>query len=232
MPAAAPRLLSTEPLLPADVVRPGTHGRILEAALGLFAQRGFHGTSIRDLGVEVGLKAANLYLHFESKEHLLAELVTLGHRAHHRRLRQALMLGATDVVEQLRAVVRAHVRAHAEFPMLATVANTEMHALSPELVAPALALRGESEALLSDLIERGLGEGVFHVPSAWLATSAIGAMGMRVAAWYRPEVDLDELADTYAEFAVRLLGTQTSTLYVAVPKATERSRSTKAKRIR
>ncbi len=202
-----PRVHAEDATFPLDAVPTGTKGRILTAGLRLFAKRGFHGTSIRAIGEQVGLRAANLYLHFDSKEHLLAEIVRLGHEVHHRLLRRALIAGSADPVEQVKAIVRAHVRAHAEYPMLVYVANYEAHALSPEMLEPALVLRRESMAICMEVVQRGIDEGVFHVPSAFLATTAISGMGVRVASWYHPGVGvgIDELADSYAEFAVRIL---------------------------
>ena len=190
----------------------GTGGRVLEVGLRLFARSGFYGTSIRDLGRELGLKPANLYDHFPSKEHLLAELVRLGHDEHLRALRRALVDAGGGAVDQIQALVRAHVRFHAEYAMLAVVANNEMHALSPALVAPALALRQQAEGLLMDVVARGLEEGRFDTPDARLAVAAIGGMGMRVAHWYRPSRDLsiDQLGVVYAEFALRILGARPS----------------------
>jgi AcrR family transcriptional regulator len=174
----------------------------------LFARHGYHGTSIRQIGEELDLQPPNLYAYFESKEHLLAELVRLGHAEHHAQLRRALIECGGGPVEQVRALVRAHVRTHAEYPMLATVANSEMHALSPDLVAPSLALRTESEAMFADVVRRGIERRVFAPPHPWVTVAAIGGMGMRVANWYRPDFDLDadEIADVHAELALRMLG--------------------------
>jgi AcrR family transcriptional regulator len=207
-PAAAPRILAPDAKLPAGSLPPGTAGRILEVGLVLFARQGFFGASIRELGRELGLKPANLYDHFPSKEHLLAELVRLGHEVHLQALRRALVDAQPGPSGQIRALVAAHVRFHAEYAMLALVANSEMHALSRELVAPALALRKQSEGLLFDVIARGIEEGVFDTPDAFLAGSAIGGMGMRVAHWYRASesLSIDHLCDVYAELALRMLG--------------------------
>jgi len=40
-----------------------------------------------------------------------------------------------------------------------------------------------------------------------LAVAAIGAMGIRIAEWWHPQldIDIDTVAETYATFAVRLL---------------------------
>ena len=207
-PVTAPRILAAEARLPRDGLPAGTAGRILEVGLMLFARQGFHGASIRDIGRELGLKPANLYDHFPSKEHLLAELVRLGHDVHLSALRRALVEAKGGPVGQMAALVAAHVRMHAEYAMLAVVANNEMHALSPALVAPALALRQQAEGLIMDVVVRGIDERLFETPDAWLACAAIGGMGLRVAHWYRPSAGLsiDQLADTYVEFALRILG--------------------------
>jgi AcrR family transcriptional regulator len=196
------------PSLPPAAVRDGTAGRILSAGLLLFAQRGFDGTSIRDLGNELGLKAGNLYAYFRGKEHLLAELVRVGHAEHLDRLQRALVASPPGPTAQVRSLVFAHVKFHAEHAMLAAVANNEMHALSPELAAPALALRKQSETLFREVVERGVGRGTFHPPHVFVTVAAIAGMGMRVAHWYRPDFPLtpDEIAETHAELAVRMLG--------------------------
>jgi AcrR family transcriptional regulator len=199
------RILADEARLPGTPPR-GTAGQILEVALALFARHGFHGTSIRDIGKALGLKPANLYDHYASKEHVLAELVRLGHDEHLRALRTALVAAGGAPADQLRALVMAHVRTHAEYAMLAVVANNELHALSRELAAPAMALRQQSEALLRDVIERGVAARVFSPPDALLTAAAIGGMGLRVAHWYRPDLPIDHLTSTYAELALRMVG--------------------------
>ena len=45
-----------------------TKGRILTAALDLFAQKGYEGTNIRELSASLGLVKSGIYKHFESKE--------------------------------------------------------------------------------------------------------------------------------------------------------------------
>jgi AcrR family transcriptional regulator len=207
MASVAARVVADVPRMP-GLVPAGTAGRILEVGLSLFARRGYDGASIRDIGKELGLKPANLYDHFPSKGHLLAELVRVGHEEHLRTLTQALVATDGGPGEQLRAIVRAHVRFHASFAMLAVVANNEMHSLSRELVAPALALRQQSEGLIIGVIERGAEQGLFDPPDVWLTAAAIGGMGMRVAHWYKPARDLsiDQLCDVYAELAARMVG--------------------------
>lgn len=49
--------------------------QILATAAELFAQRGFHGVSVADLGAAVGISGPALYRHFSSKDAMLAEML-------------------------------------------------------------------------------------------------------------------------------------------------------------
>jgi AcrR family transcriptional regulator len=81
-----------------------TRARVLDAALALFTERGYAGTSMRDLADRLEMTKAALYYHFQSKEALLRELA--------RPLVEGLdacaataEAGAVPVADQLRALV-------------------------------------------------------------------------------------------------------------------------------
>ena len=203
------RVRSGVPALPPRSAADGTRGRILLAGLGLFAEHGFHGTSIRDIAAEAAVQSASLYAHFPSKEAILAELVLAGHEEHHTRLVTALLHSGTDPRDRLAALVRAHVQAHTDYPMLAVVANNEMHALSPAAAAPAAAVRRRSEALLAEVLAIGHQHGAFDLVHLEATAAAIGSMGIRVASWYPPPqagLSPSQLADMYASLALRMTG--------------------------
>ncbi|MDF2597059.1 MAG: transcriptional regulator, TetR family [Clostridia bacterium] len=49
---------------------------IREAALTLFAKKGYEATTIREIGKEVGIRGSSIYAHFESKEQLFLEVAS------------------------------------------------------------------------------------------------------------------------------------------------------------
>ena len=49
--------------------------QILDIAAGLFAERGFHGVSVAELGAACGISGPALYKHFQSKDSMLAEML-------------------------------------------------------------------------------------------------------------------------------------------------------------
>ena len=204
----ARRLVAVAAELPEGVTPPGTAGRILRAGLVLFSEYGFHGASIRDIAAEAEINSATLYAHYPSKEYVLAELVRLGHEELHTRLQRALVEAGGAPAEQLAALIRAHVLVHAQYPLLAVVANSELHALSPERAAPALALREQARRLLLAVLRNGVQAGAFRLDDEFLAGAAISAMGLRVANWFGPDQPYtrDEVADSFATFALRLVG--------------------------
>jgi AcrR family transcriptional regulator len=202
------RLRSAKALLPPSSVPDGTRRRILEAALQFFASAGFHGTSIRDIARVLELQASALYVHFPSKEHVLSELVRLGHEVHAATLQEAFRGAGTDPVSQVVALVRAHTILHATYPHLAVVVNEEIHALPPDLAAPSLAVRARSSALLVEVLEKGIALGRFSPPNKAATAAAISAIGLRLPYWYDASsgLGIDALADIHVELSLRMLG--------------------------
>src|SRR5438309_8364693 len=134
-------------VLPA-LARPGARA-LLEAAVVAFAERGYHGVSVRDITSAVGIKAASFYAHFQSKEALLAELMIEGHLSHQAAVRDAILDAGADPVDQLRAAVRANVEFQATWPLITIVGNSELHALGPVNRERVLSVRHDSGSLLA-----------------------------------------------------------------------------------
>src|SRR5438067_10364750 len=194
-------------LLPPRAQAEGTLRRLHETALLQFADRGFHAVSVRDLTRSLGMQPSSLYAHLPSKQHLLGELIRIGHEEHRDQLRLALLEAGNDPFDQLSALTRAHVRVHATYPLLTRLCNREIGALRESDKAEVLAIRFEANRLLLDVVERGQQLGAFTAGDPMLAVAAIGAMGIRVAEWWHPEVGVtsEEVAETYAGFAIKLL---------------------------
>lgn len=201
------RLHAVEVRLPEGMTPPGTRGRILHAGLRTFAEFGFFGASIRDIAADAGVNSATLYAHYPSKEHILAALVLHGHEELQRRLQEALVRAGSDPADQLEALVRAHVSVHTEYPLLALVTNSELHALSAEQAHAAVTLREHSRALLLQVLGRGVEEGEFRMQDPVLTALAIAGMGMRIATWFGPDVpySAEQVADAHVEMALRMV---------------------------
>jgi AcrR family transcriptional regulator len=59
----------------ARINAPSRREQILKAAARLFAERGFHGVGVDEIGAAVGISGPGLYRHFSGKDAMLAELL-------------------------------------------------------------------------------------------------------------------------------------------------------------
>ena len=60
-----------------------TRDRLSAEAARLFAERGYHGTSINDLAVALGIHKSSLYAYINGKADLLADIALTGAAAFH-----------------------------------------------------------------------------------------------------------------------------------------------------
>lgn len=189
-----------------DESTPDSARRIVLAALEAFAERGYHGTTTRDIARRANLSPAGIYMHYRSKEELLELIMRAAHLEVLSMMREAFQ-DHPDPVERIRALVDAHVRFHATWYTAARVANHELPALSEPARARILELRREVEDLVEKAIEEGVRAGVFSVRDRRVTTFAILSMGIGVSRWFRPNRRLspEELGSIYGELAVRML---------------------------
>lgn len=183
-----------------------TRARLLDAAVKAFAERGYHGTTTRDIASAAGMSPAALYVHHSSKEDLLYQISRTGHDEALKVLREAVA-SATDPVDQLRAVMRAFVLHHVRSHTSARIVNYELAALSQEHLKATATTRHEIDQVFDDLVTRGIEAGAFHTPHPRMAVVALQSLGIDIARWYREGGwSADEIADAYVDMAVRIVG--------------------------
>jgi AcrR family transcriptional regulator len=192
---------------PPDVRRTVTSEAVLDAALTLFAARGYHGTALSQIAESLGIRTPSLYNHMRSKQGLLETIIE-------RTLDDVLadfhdaVRGMADPAERLRRAARVYALRHATHRRAALVVNRD----TPSLTEPALsrlrARRREHERELRAIIVEGADSGTFHVESPGLASFAILEMCVSIARWFRDggERSAEQVADTYSGFALQIAG--------------------------
>src|SRR5689334_13469238 len=171
-------------------------GELTRAAARLFAEKGYHGTSIGDLAQALGVQKGSLYAHIESKADLLWEVASEGAAAFH-----AALDGVPDegpVVERIRAALRAHLKVVAEQLDVATVFIREWRYLEGERREAFLSERRRYEERFRALFREGreLGELRTDLDDGTATLLALSAANWAYT-WIRPDTDTDELADRF-----------------------------------
>lgn len=185
-----------------------TREDVVAAAGRLFSERGYHGTSMRDLGRELGLHGSSLYSHITSKEDLLVDVVDRAASLFDASAALALE-GDGPAAVHLKALVRGHIDVVIDHLDEARTFLNEARSLENGHRERVLAHRNRYEQSFRLVLERGVSDGSFRpdldVPMAGiLLLSILNA----VDRWYRPggRLDRDELVDAIVAFSVDGIG--------------------------
>jgi TetR/AcrR family transcriptional regulator, cholesterol catabolism regulator len=163
-------------------------------AARLFAQKGYHGTSIGDLAQAMGVQKGSLYAHIAGKQDLLSQTMRDGAQAFHAAL--DAIPEELSATEKIRLALRGHLRVVAEQLEVATVFVQEWKYLEGERLEEIVSERRRYEERIRELFREGreLGElrsDLDEVAAALLFLSAANW----AYTWLREGADTDALAD-------------------------------------
>ncbi|MEO3783616.1 TetR/AcrR family transcriptional regulator [Actinocorallia sp. B10E7] len=184
-----------------------TRARLMEAAISAFAEKGFHGTTTRDIATAAGMSSAALYVHHKSKEELLYLISRTGHEKTLRMVREAIA-SADDPTGSLRRVIHDFAVHHARGHTGARIVNYELAALSPEHLTEIREIRHLISQEIRDLVDRGVAAGAFDAPDPRAAAVALLSLGIDIARWYSDDGDWspEDVAERYVQIALRIVG--------------------------
>lgn len=178
---------------------------VVAAAGRLFAERGYHGTSMRDLGRELGLLGSSLYAHVESKQDLLVEVVEEGARLFQDSAEEALVRGGT-AAERLRRLVAGHVAVVLDNSDVVRTFLNEARMLDEVHRARVIDARDAYEAAFRAVVADGVEDGSFGAGTdPKMASIFILSLLNAVERWYRSDGALDRagLVDVIVTAATR-----------------------------
>jgi AcrR family transcriptional regulator len=183
---------------------------VVDTAARVFAERGYHGTSIEDLLEATGLTRGGLYHYIDGKQDLLFAI--------HEQLMEPLLVQAREIVAspeppeaQLRALVRAwmaHVEGHRDHMI---VFDRERRSVRGDpRYAEAVGARAEFERILDGILGRGEEQGAFVVADRPIALLALMGMVNYAPQWYDAAGRLgpDAIAERFCDLVIDGLRTQ------------------------
>jgi AcrR family transcriptional regulator len=165
-------------------------------AARLFAEKGYHGTSMGDLAAAMGVQKGSLYAHTGSKQELLYETMREGADAFHAAL--DAIPEELPPADKIRLALRAHLHVVADQLDVATVFVREWRYLEGERRDEIVAERRRYEERFRVLFREGreLGELRSDLDDATAALLALSAANWAYT-WLRSDTDTDELADRF-----------------------------------
>ncbi len=173
-----------------------TRHRLSAEAARLFAERGYHGTSIGDLADALGIRKASIYSHIEGKEDLLAEIALAGASGFH--LALDVLPDDIEPLERLRLALRAHLNVVDRQLDVAKVWLHEWRYLADPARERFVAERRRYERRIRDLFEAAISSGDLRadldVKRAVLLFLSVANWGYT---WMTPGTDAAREADAF-----------------------------------
>ena len=170
-------------------------------AARLFAERGYHGTSMGDLADALGVQKGSLYSLTGSKQQLLFDTMQEGARAFHAALDE--VPEDAPATERVRLALRGHLRVVAEQLDVATVFTREWRYLDEEHRAEILAERRRYDERFRTLFREGVEAGELRSDlDAGAASLLVLSAANWAYTWLAAGRDTDELADRFTSIVV------------------------------
>jgi AcrR family transcriptional regulator len=200
---------------------PHTRDAIHAAAIELFAQRGYHATSMRAIASAAKIQPAAIYHWYRNKEAILVELQDEFMEELTERVTAAMDRHDRPAL-RLAAAVREHVVYHGLHAKAAFVTDSEIRALTKGPRKALIAKRDDYEAIFRDEIRAGIADGTLRSSDAGVVTHAILLQCTGVALWFDQSgaLPLDEVADIHIEVVLGSVGASPELIAEAIKETT------------
>jgi AcrR family transcriptional regulator len=177
---------------------------LLRASARLFRQKGFDGTSIRDISSAAGMQSGSPFYHFKTKQDILVAVMEEG-LTEGLRITSEVMALAVPPEDKLVRMIRTQLGtilddAHDFVPVL----HYEWRSLTPANRRRVVALKDRYDALWQDLIAELQRAGHMPGDAQLMRLLILGAVNW-TGAWYMPggRLSLDDVAEGAAKLFLR-----------------------------
>jgi TetR/AcrR family transcriptional regulator, cholesterol catabolism regulator len=174
---------------------------LVRVSARLFREKGFDGTTVRDIADAVGMRSGSPFYHFKSKQDILAAVMEEGLVAG---LRDSERIVADNLPprEKFHALVRSHLETVlAEGQDFIPVLLYEWRSLNPELQARVIDLKDRYDLIWQQVIDQLKKAKLIKSDGKVVRLLLLGAINYSMQ-WYKPGkgLTLDQLADQIVEF--------------------------------
>lgn len=157
---------------------------IVDAAIRVFARKGYWSSRVSDIAREAGIAAGTIYLYFDTKEDILITLFR-ERMAEFVSTMWSAIAAETDPVAKVRRLVRLHFEMLERHPELAEVVQVELRHGQKFFRGPATQEIAAYFALIAQVLEEGVAAGSFRrdLPVKIATKMLFGAMDQMATSW-------------------------------------------------
>jgi TetR/AcrR family fatty acid metabolism transcriptional regulator len=166
--------------------------RILQAAVKVFARKGYFGARVSEIAKQAAVADGTIYLYFKSKEDILVSLFDEVMAEHIEQARQELA-HVEGVAPRLLVIAERHLRLLGSNRDLAVVFQVELRQSTKFMERFSASWLHDYFSILTDVIEEGQREGRLHgdLPVKIASKAFFGALDEMVTSWILSKKDYD-----------------------------------------
>jgi AcrR family transcriptional regulator len=157
---------------------------IIEKASRLFREKGFGAASMRDLAEHVGVEAASLYNHIQSKSEILQTICFKVANEFMTNL-DTLETSPQPILKKMEAIIRLHIRMMLDRYEFVYISDHEWRHLPEPYLSNFLNQRRNYRKRLGDIIEEGIARGEIKPIDPYTAVLVILSAISGIDSWQR-----------------------------------------------
>jgi AcrR family transcriptional regulator len=181
---------------------------LLAAATRLFRERGFHATSMQELGQALGMNRGSLYHYIDGKDDLLWLIFCRAFDLLEARV-VPILKSDTPPLDRIRGAIHEHLHVAADHADELSLIQIELRSLPLERRAQMIKRRNGYEGLWRAAISEGMSNGSLRPFDVRLAGIGILSACNWFTQWFRPNGSLtvDEVAERFCDLFLMGLAT-------------------------
>jgi TetR/AcrR family transcriptional regulator, fatty acid metabolism regulator protein len=180
--------------------------RILDAAVRVFAKKGYHGAKVAEIAKKAGVADGTIYLYFRNKEDILVSLFDEVMEEHISQAR-AEIARVKGAPEKLRVAAEHHLKLFSGNEDLAVVFQVELRQSTKFLERFTASWLQDYFKLLQDVIAEGQRDGTIRpdLPKKLATKALFGILDEMVTSWTlgRKDYDVGNLAEPVVDLFLR-----------------------------
>lgn len=187
----------------------GKYHQILEAAIKVFAEQGFHQATISQIAREAGVADGTIYLYFKNKEDIMVNFFGYKTKQVFGRFREEVDK-ADNARDKLRLLIKRHLEEFQRDRSMAILYQTETRRFSRMCEEQIREMSKMYLDLVSEIVERGQDEGLMRkdLYMGLVKRFIIGAIDEVINTWLHSggSYDLVSMADPLVDLFIRGVG--------------------------
>lgn len=177
---------------------------IVLAAAKLFREKGYTATGMRDIAAIVGIEAASLYNHIQSKAEILEEICFKMANSFTEQILKVESNQALNCLQQLEKILRFHIGMWINHLDESMVTTNESKYLNEPFYSKFNLERKEYVYRLERIIEKGIQEGIIKVIQPYTVVLSIMSALRGIEFWHRSKkgIGAKELENNMVTFLI------------------------------